>query len=384
MDFTLDDDQVALVDLAARILGDKLDGERLLELEADPDWFARDVWAEMARADLLGLCLPAVDGGGGYGIFEACLLLEQVGRAVAPVPLLAGLVAGAMPLAEFGTAAQRATWLPPTIAGEVVLTAGLLEPGGPLPPAHPATTAAPDGERWLLHGRKVFVPAAHLAQRILIPASTGPGTSAVFLVDPAAVGVTIEREVTTTYEPLATVTLQGVAVAGDEVLGGPEAADGGVVVAWMTERLLVGVCAMQAGVCESALRLTAAYTSQRRQFNAPIATFQAVAQRMADAYIDTEAVRLTAYQAAWRLARGEPAAEAIAIAKFWAADGGHRVVHAAQHLHGGVGVDVDYPVHRSFRWANQLELTLGGAPEHLVRLGALLAGDPVAEACPRI
>ncbi|MBP7631345.1 MAG: acyl-CoA dehydrogenase, partial [Acidimicrobiales bacterium] len=111
----------------------------------------------------------------------------------------------------------------------------------------------------------------------------------------------------------------------------------------------------------------------RRQFGSPIATFQAVAHRAADAYIDTEAIRLTARQAAWRLGEGLPADEALAIAKFWAAEGAHRVTHAAQHLHGGIGVDADYPVHRTFRWARHLELSLGGGTVHLQRLGLILA-----------
>ena len=93
--------------------------------------------------------------------------------------------------------------------------------------------------------------------------------------------------------------------------------------------------------------------------------------------IDTEAIRLTALQAAWRLSAGLPAAEAVAVAKFWAAEGGQRVVHAAQHLHGGIGVDRDYPLHRYFLWAKHLELTLGGATPQLLRLGAMLAADPV-------
>src|SRR6267142_5894415 len=106
----------------------------------------------------------------------------------------------------------------------------------------------------------------------------------------------------------------------------------------------------------------------------PIASFQAVHQRAADAYIDVEAIRLTTWQAAWRLGAGHPAAAEIAVAKFWASEGAHRVVYAAQHLHGGIGVDVDYPLHRYYLWSKQIELTLGSATRQLVRLGARLAG----------
>ena len=133
-------------------------------------------------------------------------------------------------------------------------------------------------------------------------------------------------------------------------------------------------------MCEEALAITARYVSEREQFGSKLGTFQAVAQRVADAYIDTEAIRLTALQAAWRLVEGLDAHDELMTAKFWAADGAQRVVHAAQHLHGGIGVDLDYPIHRYFRWAKVLELTLGGASPSLLRLGASLAAQPVGGA----
>ena len=372
MDFALTDEQVAIRDLAAQILTDQLPSERLREIEETDDaWFARDVWAELAKADLLGLCLPEAHGGGGYGQVELALLLEQAGRATAPLPLHATLALGALPIARFGTDAQQADLLPQVIDGSLVLTAALSEGGIGLPPEVPTTVAEPDGSGWRLTGTKHLVPAAHLAGRILVPARTGDATSTVFLVDPAQDAITSVTSRSMNHEPLGTLTFDGACVAGDAVVG---AVDGGAeVVSWITDRALVGLCALQAGVCEAALRLTATYTSERKQFDTPIATFQAVAHRAADAYIDTEAIRLTAHQAAWRLGEGLPAAEEVAIAKFWAAEGAERVVHAAQHLHGGIGVDLDYPVHRTFRWAKHVEMSLGGGTVHLGRLGALLA-----------
>ncbi len=372
MDFALSDEQVAIRDLAGQILSEQLPPERLRELEtSDVDWFAADVWAELAKADLLGLCLPEADGGGGFGAFELGLILEQVGRNVAPVPLYATLVLGAQPIAEFSTDAQRAELLPKVIDGSLILTAALSEGSVGLPPAVPATTATAAGDGWTISGTKRLVPAAHLAGKVLVPARTGDGASTVFLVEPDAAGVTAERNTSMNGEPLTTLTFDGVAVGEGDVVGAVD--DGAAVVAWILDRALAGLCAIQAGVCEAALRTTATYTSERKQFDTPIATFQAVAHRCANAYMDTEAIRLTAQQAAWRLDAGLPAAEELAIAKFWAAEGAERVVHAAQHLHGGIGVDLDYPVHRTFRWAKHVEMSLGGGTPHLQRLGALLA-----------
>ena len=129
-------------------------------------------------------------------------------------------------------------------------------------------------------------------------------------------------------------------------------------------------------VAEGALRMAADYTSERQQFGRPLSTFQGVALKAADAYIDTEAMRVTLWQAAWRLTAGLDATREVMVAKWWAAEGGQRVVHITQHLHGGMGADVDYPVHRYFLWGKQIEDTLGGASAQLARLGRALAEAP--------
>jgi alkylation response protein AidB-like acyl-CoA dehydrogenase len=375
MDFTLTDDQQAIADLAHRILSEQLPAERLRQLEQTDAWFADDVWAELGKADLLGIALPEADGGGGYGLLEACLIAEQVGRSVAPVPYLSSIVAAAMPVAQFGSEAQRRELLPDVISGAATLTLALYEPGDIAVPDVPSTQASPAGEGWRLDGEKSLAVGADRARAILVPARTGESASGVFLVRPDAPGVTLQRETAVTGEPQWTVRLDGVEVGADALLGGSQ--DGAEVVAWTTDRLSAAICATQTGVCEEALAITARYVSEREQFGSKLGTFQAVAQRLADAYIDTEAIRLTAIQAIWRLSEGLEAHDELMTAKFWAADGAQRVVHAAQHLHGGIGMDLDYPIHRYFRWAKVLELTLGGASPSLVRLGASLATQPV-------
>src|SRR5262249_38831327 len=142
---------------------------------------------------------------------------------------------------------------------------------------------------------------------------------------------------------------------------------------WMLDRARVAIAAMQLGVIERAVRMTAEYTSQRQQFDRPIATFQAVAQRAADAFIDVEACRLATWQAAWRLSENLPAEREVAVAKYWSAEAGHRVTAAAQHLHGGMGFDTDYPLFRYYLVSRQLEMTLGSAGSELGRLGAMIA-----------
>ena len=370
MDFSFSEEQEAVRDLTQQILGERVTHERLKEIEAGTERFDRETWLELAKANLLGIAIPEAVGGSGLGFIELCLLLEEVGRTAAPLPVLATAVMGALPVAEFGSADQRSRLLPAVAAGDLVLTAALVEFGAE--PARPMTTARRDGDGWRLDGVKICVPAGMLAGLVLVPARIGEDTVGVFLVDPEASGVSRERQDTTSGHPEARLEFSG---APGELLGRVE--DGAAIIEWIVERTTTGLCALAVGVCEEALRMTAEYTKTREQFDRPIATFQAVGQRAADAYIDTEAIRLTAWQAAWRLSVGLPATQEVAIAKFWASEGGQRVVHAAQHLHGGIGVDKDYPLHRYFLLAKQIELTLGGTTPQLLKLGAMLAAEPV-------
>jgi alkylation response protein AidB-like acyl-CoA dehydrogenase len=354
MDFSFTSDQDDLRELASKILGDATDQERVTRVLATDVVVDRDLWATMAEAGLAGISLPEAVGGGERGFLEACVVLEEVGRTAAPVPALAVMGLGAPALVHFGALAH----LEGVADGARVVTAALIEPVGDV--SAPMTTASA-GDR--LTGEKVCVPAGLLADRVVVSAAQG-----VFVVDPSSQGVTVERQDTTSGIPEARILLDG---APAEQLAGPEG------VQWVVEHAQAASCIVAAGVCAAALRLTAEYTKGREQFGRPIASFQAVSQRAADAYMDAEAVRLTAWQAAWRLDRDLPASEQVATAKFWASEGAQRVVHAAHHLHGGMGVSKDYPLWRYFVLAKQLELSLGSATPSLLRLGALLADTPV-------
>jgi len=369
MDFSYSDEQQAAIDLARQILDDQCTPQRLRALEqAGGPRFDRALWQQLAEAGLVAAGLPEAQGGAGLGFLVVAGIVEQVGRTAAPVPLLEATVLGALPLAQFGSPAQRERWLPRAARGEAIVTAALVEPHREA--AEPGTRARRDGASHRLTGQKLCVPAGEIADAILVPAALEGGGAAVFLVETKAEGVAQTPLVTTSRQPESSLVL---ADAPAELVG--RADQGAEIVAWLELRATAALCALAVGVCSEALRLTAEYTKTRKQFDQPIATFQAVAQRAADAFIDTEAVRLTALQAAWRIDAGLPADAAVAAAKVWAAQGGSRVVRAAQHLHGGVGVDREYPLHRYYLYARQLELTLGGATQQLRRLGRLIAND---------
>lgn len=372
MDFSFSEEQQAVRALAEQIFQGRATPERVKEVEATSHRTDRALWAELAKANLLGIAIPEECGGAGLGLMELCVLLEQQGRRVAPVPLLATLVMACLPIAEFGSPSQRRQWLTPVVKGDTMLTAALGE-GGSNDPLHSSVTATRRDGGWRLDGTKISVPAAHVAERILVPARTGDASIGVFLVDPSWPGVTLETVETTNREIHAHVGLDDVEAGAGDVLGDP--LGGESIVTWTLDRALTGLCAIQVGVAEEAVRQAAAYTSGRIQFGKPLSTFQGVALKAADAYIDTEAMRATLWQAAWKLSEGAQATAEVEVAKWWAAEGGQRVVHLTQHLHGGIGADIDYPVHRYFLWGKQIELVLGGASQQLSRLGLLIADE---------
>ena len=372
MDFNFTDEEKSVSELARKILSDLVSNERLKKHESDGQPFLDELWRALADANLLGVAIPEAHGGMELGFTALCLLLEEIGRAVAPSPAFAALVLGALPLARFGSAADQREWLPRIARGEAILTAGLIELDSS-DPLHPLTRAERTADGYRLHGEKSLVPAGRQAARILVSASTDSGTG-LFWVTPDQPGVRLETQTSSDGQAYAYLSLAGVAVPESARLG--SAKDD--VLGWLVERAIAARCAMQLGVTERALAMTGAYGRERVQFERPIGSFQAFHQRAADAYIQVEAIRLTAWEAIWKLDHDLPARDAVHVAKFTAADGAAYASYACQHLHGGVGIDVDYPLHRYFKWAIQFEHELGSAKNHLERLGDRLAAGEIA------
>ena len=348
MDFTFSPEADDAAALAATILTDQTRPERLAEVEAGGNRFDPVLWKALG---------DAFDGAD-LGFVELCRVLVEVGRTVAPVPLATDSVAR-MFLAEQGA----------TVAADV-LSCAIAEEHEHAPTV-PTTTATQDGGEHVLNGAKYLVPAATVATTFLVPATTPSGT-AVFLVDRETSGLRIQEQRLSDGDVVGLLELDDARVPADRRVG----ADDGEAAQRLVDLLTVASCAVQLGVTEGAVALTAEYAKTREQFDRPIGTFQAVAQRLADGYIDTRFQALTVWQAAWRLAEGLPAEDAIATAKLWAADAGHRIAHTTVHIHGGVGVDRDGEAHRYFTAATRYESEFGGATEQALRLGRLLASEP--------
>lgn len=377
MDFAYSDEQQAIVELASQVLAEHSSHERQRAIETgDGPRFDAELWKQLAETGLLGTAVPEAQGGAGLGFLEVAAVCEKIGRHTAAVPYAETVVGGVLPIAEFGSEKQREEWLPRVAEGRAILASALQEDQAE--PAKPSTTARRDGAAYVLSGAKIPVAFAELADLLLVSASLEGGDVAVFLVDPKAKGVSLVPLATMTGQPASLVRLDGVRVDAGAMLGGAGA--GRVVLESMLLRATAAQCAAGVGLCEAALEMTASYIKERKQFGQPIAMFQAVGHRAADAFIDVQAIRLTAQQACWRIAAGLPAESEVALAKYWLAEAGARVVAAAQHLHGGMGVDRDYPVHRFYLFAKQLELDLGGTTRQLIRIGDWLAEMPLGEA----
>jgi alkylation response protein AidB-like acyl-CoA dehydrogenase len=308
----------------------------------------RPLWPALAEAGVLAAALPKRAGGEGYGLLEQCAILAELGRAAATVPYLPSIAVAAAALARFGSEEQIDEWVAPAGRGEVVLTAAR-------DAVHAERVA---GHGWRLDGEVPAVAAAPDAALILVPAESG-----VFLVRPGDPGVTVTPQHVAGGPGAGLLALDGAVLPDDRLLSDP------AIGPWLRSHETVGACAAQLGVVERALELTAEYARTRIQFGRPIGTFQAVAQRLADAYIDVEGLRVTVWQAAWRLSEQPPAGAEVATAGFWAAEAGHRVLHTAAHVHGGVGLDLEYPLHRYFLAAKYHEFLLGGATAQLLTLG---------------
>lgn len=308
-------EQEALVGLAAEIFVGRTSNEQLAAAERSQLRWDSDLWRELADAGLLGLAVPETDGGAGLGLTELCLLLEQQGRFLAPVPLWETLVSAVL-LAEAG----HTRLLPAVVAGDLRLSVSVDLGGG-------------DG---------------------LV---SGP-FDALILVDGEDVWL-VEGFDTVSVET--TNHTYGFDVSGGERERLAVSADRVRAV------VRLALCAVQLGVAETGVHEAAAYLSQREQFGRPLGTFQATQQQLGDAYCDVQAMRATLGQALHTLVSTD-----VDVACWWATDAGERIQHTVQHLHGGIGADITYPVHRRLLWTMRTNALLGGPSRQLVRLGAAL------------
>lgn len=369
-DVAMSDEQEQARDLARRVLGDLVTEERLRSAGSSATGWDAELWTALGAAGLLALAVPVALGGSGLSLLESAAVAIEAGRSLAPVPI-ANAIATATALAAAPDPRLR-SWAEAVASGEAVVLTDL---AALAPDRTPTLRLEPDGT---VGGTVPWVVNAGQADRLVLVAE-GDAGPAVVLLDPAHTGVRVVPSTLMSGQRVDELVVEGVPVDPDPLVG-PEAA---ALVAGLRAQALVLSAAEAIGMAEGALALTALHVSEREQFGRPLGAFQAVALRAADCHIDVQAMTVTMWQAAYEVvvdADRAAAVEAVDVARIWACDGGHRVVSAALHLHGGIGVDLDYPLHRYLLRFKHLELLLGSGSSHLTALGRRIAARAHAEA----
>ena len=360
MDFTPTEEQAAARDLAARIFGDLATPERLTAAGTDSD---PELWKALCAAGLVG----AVEE---LGLLGLVLLLEEQGRTTAQVPFASTCVYGLLAVAAHGSPEQRKRLLPGIGDGSVVVCGAFPAQGGVRASAQGELSGTVPVVPWLRDATHVLV-ADDQRGLWLTPVTEAACVEAVELTAPWSAGrLTLDGA---SAERLGAAGVH-VGDQGEQLLSRPPTPSPYTDVLATARTAFAG---LQAGVCAGSLARAVAHVNTREQFGRPLATRQAVQLRAADAHMDIEAIRVTAYEAAWRRDAGLPYATHALTAAWWASEAGQRVVHTGQHLHGGAGADLDHPVHRHFLWGRQLDAYLGGGGEVLQELGELIVNEEV-------
>jgi alkylation response protein AidB-like acyl-CoA dehydrogenase len=367
LNFALSDEQELLRKEARNFLDTECPKALVKRLESSDLGYSLELWRKMAELGWLGLVVPEEYGGVGGSLIDLAVLFEEVGRAALPGPLFSTVVLGALPVLEAGNEEQRRHFLPRMARGETMLTMALTEPEADYRPGWYRTRAVRRGNRLTLTGTKLFVQYAHTAEYLLVVARTGRTSStatdaSIIMIGREAPGIGRHPLVTIAGDRQFEVTFDRVSASLGDILGGLH--NGWPVVEATMRKATAIRCVEMVGVAQKAMEMTSSYAATRVQFERPIGSFQAVQHRLADMMTDVEGARWLSYQAIWRLSGGLPAEKEVAMAKAWASDACLRVTSGAQHIHGGVGMDLDYDLHYYFRWAKALELDLGTAPVH--------------------
>jgi alkylation response protein AidB-like acyl-CoA dehydrogenase len=356
MDFELSEDQRAIAQMADGLFVDHCHDDYMRQWDTSGEPMMAPLWALCIETGLHALAIPEEHGGSGLGMTELMLVLQAQGKALAQVPLWRHQLAAAT-LARFG-ADDSAEWVAKAASGEVLLSLSIdgLSSARGIELQAQANVAG-----WSINGRVAALSLGDQARAALVLVQA-EGQPRLLLLDLAAPEIQRVSAVLTHGEAVADLHIEGLTVDASALL--PTEA-----VAWLELRSVAALAALQLGVSEEQIRRTVEYVSERRQFERSIGSFQAVQMSMADNHIAVEALRTVLWQLAYRIdADLQAPSEALATA-WMACEAGHRIGHVAQHVHGGIGVDLTYPIHRFLYWSRGLCLALGGSAASLERLG---------------
>ncbi len=366
MDFAFSSDQQLLKTAARAFLDEHCKPSLVRALMDDPRGESEALWKEMAQLGWLGLALPESEGGSGLGMVETAVVLEEMGRAACPAPYLPTALAAAA-LVHAGTAGQKRRWLPAVASGSVRATVAFLDGQLDWSPAATETRAERGSRGFALTGAKQFVPWAHVADVLLVPARIADGEPdglTLFLVDAASPGLSLSPQIgMDAGTRWAAVRLDRVPVAADQVVGAP--GHGRPLLDRLLRRAAVGSAAEMPGAARRCLDMAVAYAKVREQFDQPIGSFQAIRHKCAEMLLEVENSHAAAYYAAWALDAGAEDAEvAASVAKAYVGEAARKVCSEAIQVHGGIGFTWEYDLHLYMKRAKALEAMYGDGDYH--------------------
>lgn len=372
MDFSFNEDQLAIRQLSERVFGDLCSDAAIKDLSPREaaSTMHRTLWDQLAEIGVLGLAMEEQYQGLGMGLLGLCLVLEQQGRVLAPVPLLATLVECAMTLAESDHVELQQKLLPEVAAGRCLLSS--LRPYTGLQAAEQlAFTPTEDG--YALNGRTGFATYITLADGYILSAEGQDGSAVVAWLGADTQGIKLTEQRAINDEPGGYLTFFDVRITAEHILARGDRAK--TLLMRQKHRTWIATAALQIGILDEGLKRTAAFLSTRKQFGRPLGAFQAVSQQAADAYMEIESLRSVYWRALEAAEQHQSLALTAGVAAHWSNTAAHQVAHTFLHLHGGIGQDLDYPIHRYFLWAKYYERHLGASDELALQLGDTLIGQ---------
>jgi alkylation response protein AidB-like acyl-CoA dehydrogenase len=376
MNFGFNEEQELLRNTARKFFENECPSETVRRLMETPEGINAELWKKLAEQGWLGLIYPEQYDGMALGLVDLVVLMEEMGRAVAPGPYFSTVLLGGLAILEAGGEGQKKEWLPKIAAGDKRVALAWMEPSAQLGPAGVTLTAVEKDGKYALSGTKLFVHDAHTADALVVAARTRPGAGAdgvsLFLLPKGTKGLEVTLLPTMDQtRKLCEVACSDVTVGGDALLGA--AGSGWAPLARVLDRATVALCAEMCGGAQKVLDMTVEYAKIRQAFGRPIGSYQGVKHRAADMLVDVENSKSITYYAAWALDEGSPEAPlAVSMAKAYVSDAFRRVSAAGIQLHGGIGFTWEHDLHLYFKRAKGSEFTFGDATHHRERVAQLV------------
>ena len=368
MDYEFNKTQKILKDEAHRFLAKECPSDFVREMAEDESGYSRKMWQKMAALDWMGIMVPEQYDGMGGSFLDLAVLLSEMGYHCMPGPYFASVVLGGLTILEAANESHKADILPALCRGEQRLSVAWVESDGTYKPEGIRLTAEQQGKDYLLNGTKLFVPYAHVADRLICAARTGQPADdkisgiTLFVVEAKQPGIRIESLITMGGDKQSEVIFENVKVSKDNLLGQPD--QGWPVLKKVLLMAAVAKCAEMIGGAQRAMDMAVPYVKGREQFGRPVGSFQAIQHHCANMLTYADTLKFMTYQAAWRISEGLSFEKEASMCKAWGSEAYRKLVALAHQVIGGMGFMEEYDLQLYFKHAKAAEQVLGDADFH--------------------